>query len=1023
MSKKRATRNTKKTLKALKRKRQHYMAAGSVDTDASVLSKLGGFVGSVGKAALSPFRALGSYGANALGVAGSAMGIGRGSSFGPDSVTNISFGSGNVDSFGSGNNPSLNVQSQINSNRLAAASLGGISPSAVTTTGVVGMGNMSNTRGFTPQGGRGSVGGTSGTPAASSSVSAKTAREQAAQKAKDDKVDTRVQNTATRTELAAQGIGLDVPTAAVARTGVDAAGNPITNLTTSDSDVEKIDDRTATVAPDDVTTEAIKTTDAILTKADAPTPVTANVYDAVKAATVDPTKAAQGKLSSGSEASATDATLTEEAVAATRDTVAETAAKADTVDFVKDDDSVIGKVTGTEATVSDTVEAEKQTRSAILGTEADDGTAAEIINTTGYEAAQRRTVKGTAAKGAAAEMLAVVGDLPPDITAAIVEDPATMTAAIDDQPVEVRAAIAALPTEALVSSQMESLLAGMDEGVTPAWARPALAAVEAGLARRGLSASTVGRDALFNSIIQSAMPMAQSNAQALQQRAAQNLSNEQQANLQQSTLDMQRRMGNLSNQQQAASQSATMAQQMNAMQSQFTQDVTLTSAQMQQQTRTQNLQNQQQGAVLNAQQQQATNAQNLGNEQQIELANLQIEDSTARENMTAQNQERLAEMQVAADFLAKNAGFQQQMNLANLSNEQQMRLANLTAENQASSENLSAAQQTELANLNSRMQTNLLQGKIAAEMNVAQLSVDQQRAVQNAATVANIDLTKFNAAQQTELTNSKFMQTMVITDFNAEQQAAMQNATALAAMDAQNADQRTKVAISNAQAFLQMDMANLSNRQQGVVLDQQMKQQRVLSDQSATNASRQFNATSKNQTDQFQASLAANMNQFNASQANAMAQFNETETNRAAALTAQNKLEADKINADMGLKIATFDKELQFKTDSWNAANLQAVEQSNVEWRRKSNTINTAAQNASNQQNAQFAFNMSTQAQSQLWQELRDQATFDFQGNQTDMDRKANIINAALGNERFLTDPGLKTNRDKIFNMLKDMEA
>ena len=41
------------------------------------------------------------------------------------------------------------------------------------------------------------------------------------------------------------------------------------------------------------------------------------------------------------------------------------------------------------------------------------------------------------------------------------------------------------------------------------------------LAQRGLSASTVGRDNLFNAIIQSAMPIAQSNAQAIQQAVAQ----------------------------------------------------------------------------------------------------------------------------------------------------------------------------------------------------------------------------------------------------------------------------------------------------------------------------------------------------------------------------------------------------------------------------------------------------------------------------------------------------------------------
>ena len=116
-----------------------------------------------------------------------------------------------------------------------------------------------------------------------------------------------------------------------------------------------------------------------------------------------------------------------------------------------------------------------------------------------------------------------------------------------------------------------------------------------------------------------------------------------------------------------------------------------------------------------------------------------------------------------------------------------------------------------------------------------------------------------------------------------------------------------------------------------------------------------------------------------------------------------------------------FDAELQFRTDSWNAANAQAVEQSNVEWRRKSNTIDTAAQNAANQQAAGFAFSLSSTAQSQLWQELRDQAAFDFQADQADIDRKVNIINAALGNEAFLTNKSLATQRSTIFGLLDDI--
>jgi len=108
-------------------------------------------------------------------------------------------------------------------------------------------------------------------------------------------------------------------------------------------------------------------------------------------------------------------------------------------------------------------------------------------------------------------MNAVVANMPKEVTAAIAEDPATVEAQLDrGKDPETVAAVAALPTEALVSTQMENLLAGMEEGKTPLWARPAVAAIEQQMASRGLSVSTVGRDALFNAIIQSALPIAQS---------------------------------------------------------------------------------------------------------------------------------------------------------------------------------------------------------------------------------------------------------------------------------------------------------------------------------------------------------------------------------------------------------------------------------------------------------------------------------------------------------------------------------
>jgi len=721
--------------------------------------------------------------------------------------------------------------------------------------------------------------------------------------------------------------------------------------------------------------------------------------DAVKAGAIGDIQAAQGQLSEGAQASAARADFDEanKVQTASRDTVAEQAAQAGDVAFTQDPNSLVAAVTGTTAQVTQTTEAERQTREAITGEAAPDGTEAAINQTLGYEAAQRNAVRGTARTGAAASMVAEVGNLPPEITAAVVEDPATVTAQLDEQPVEVRAAVAALPTEALVSSQMETLLGGLETGEIPAWAKPAVSNVEQMLAQRGLSVSTVGRDALFNSIIQSAIPLAQSNAQALQSRAAQNLSNQQQANLAQATQDMQRRMANLANRQTAASQTAANAQQLSVLQSQFRQQAVLTTAEQQQQTRTQNLQNRQQAAVLNVQNQQAMNAQNLGNEQQIELANLEIANQTARENMTATNQERLAEMQVAADFLTKNAAFAQQMSLANLSNEQQIRLANLSALNEAGRDNLNAAQQTELAELNTRLQTNLTAAKIAADMNQAQLNVDQQRALQNAATQANVDLTKFNAAQQRELVNSKFMQTMTMKDFDANQQSAMQNATLMAQMDMQAADLATKTRIQNAQNFLKMDMANLSNKQQATVLKAQLDQQRMLSDAASENAARQFNATSENQVNQYQTTLAAQMEQFNASQSNAMSQFNAQQANMQAAKDADRASDVNKFNAQQVSNINQFNAQQENQRATWNAQNKAAVEASNVAWRRRANEVDTATQNAINMQNTMNAFNMSKAANAFLWQEVRDQADHDFRAYEGDQARRASIIIAALG--------------------------
>ena len=133
------------------------------------------------------------------------------------------------------------------------------------------------------------------------------------------------------------------------------------------------------------------------------------------------------------------------------------------------------------------------------------------------QAAQGQLSSGALAQvvsGTAATVNGQTATLPADIQAAVASNPAQVTATIMQQPAAVQAQVASLPTDALVSTQINTLLDGIDTGSIPTWARGAVENVEKNLAARGLSKSSIGRDALVNAIIQNALPIAQSNATA-----------------------------------------------------------------------------------------------------------------------------------------------------------------------------------------------------------------------------------------------------------------------------------------------------------------------------------------------------------------------------------------------------------------------------------------------------------------------------------------------------------------------------
>lgn len=195
-------------------------------------------------------------------------------------------------------------------------------------------------------------------------------------------------------------------------------------------------------------------------------------------------------------------------------------------------------------------------------------------------------------------------------------------------------------------------------------------------------------------------------------------------------------------------------------------------------------------------------------------------------------------------------------------------------------------------------------------------------------------------------------QQVFLTNLSNKNKEIMFNAANMANMDMTNLNNRQMAAVENAKSFMQMDLVNLSNEQAASMISYQAKQQALLSDQSADNAAKQFNATSENQTNQFFANMAASIDMNNASRTDAMTQFNTTNT-----------LDVDKYNAG-----------LEFSRQQFNAQNELVVAQSNVDWRRNMNLVDTASINQANQQNAQNSFNLSNQALTMLWQELRDEA-------------------------------------------------
>jgi len=217
--------------------------------------------------------------------------------------------------------------------------------------------------------------------------------------------------------------------------------------------------------------------------------------------------------------------------------------------------------------------------------------------------------------------------------------------------------------------------------------------------------------------------------------------------------------------------------------------------------------------------------------------------------------------------------------------------------------------------------------------------------------------------------DAKKYATIQLANLNNQQQAALSNAATYAAMDKANLNARLTSAVTNAQSLLATETKNLDARQQANTLSFNALTQGMFKDAAEDNARKQFNAKNELQVEEFFAELGSQVETANANRVAAMEQFNAGETNA----------------------MTQFNDSMRDARDKFNANMQYAVDQSNVNWRRQVNTANTATQNEANRINVQNSFNATQNALNNLWQKYRDNAAWNFQKGESELQRQHEV--------------------------------
>lgn len=269
-----------------------------------------------------------------------------------------------------------------------------------------------------------------------------------------------------------------------------------------------------------------------------------------------------------------------------------------------------------------------------------------------------------------------------------------------------------------VQGQLGELTKQLEDG-TASWADPAMRNANDQMAARGLGNSSMAGAAIYTAAMESALPIAQQDAQVFQQMGMQNLANSQQTELFNATQRQSITLANLNNRQQSALQNAQALAAMDLA----------------------NLNNRQQAAVVNAQSFLQMDMANLNNQQQANILNQQA------------NQQAMLSDQ-AADNAAKqfNAASQQQNDQFFATLGSNISMFNASQKN--ATEQFNAGQHNAMRQFNAELAA--MRDKFNAEMSlqIDQSNVQWRREINTANTAAKNAANQINAQNMLNLSNT-----------------------------------------------------------------------------------------------------------------------------------------------------------------------------------------------------------------------------------------------------------------------------